>query len=156
MSGIPFFDTPRTLSGHFLDTPEPGARRGLQTPRQTLLRLPPGFRGHSWALRGHFGCEGPERLLCLVGEFSGVKVLRKVLKSCSQKGAFRRCLGLRQKTFPGRVRVNLPKMRATKIDARQITHLICARLQYDLYDFSRGCFGPPSCCFLYERPKSTP
>ena len=26
------------------------------------------------------------------------------------------------------------------IDKRQITHLICARLKYDLYDFFRGCF----------------
>ena len=24
---------------------------------------------------------------------------------------------------------------------RQIAHLICARLEYDLYDFFRGCFG---------------
>ena len=27
-----------------------------------------------------------------------------------------------------------------EIDERQITHLICARLEYDLYDFFRGCF----------------
>ena len=27
------------------------------------------------------------------------------------------------------------------ISERQITHLICARLKYDLYDFFRGCFG---------------
>ena len=27
------------------------------------------------------------------------------------------------------------------LDERQITHLICARLKYDLYDFFRGCFG---------------
>ena len=26
------------------------------------------------------------------------------------------------------------------VDERQITHLICARLKYDLYDFFRGCF----------------
>ena len=43
------FDTPGTLSGHFLDTPEPGARRAPETPRATLP--------------GHFGPEGPERLL---------------------------------------------------------------------------------------------
>ena len=43
------FDTPGTLSGHFLDTPEPGARRAPETPRGTLP--------------GHFGPEGPERLL---------------------------------------------------------------------------------------------
>ena len=35
-----------------------------------------------------------------------------------------------------------------KIDERQITHLICARLKYDLYDFFRGCFGPASFLFL--------
>ena len=28
-----------------------------------------------------------------------------------------------------------------KIDDRQITHLICARLKYDLYDFFRGVLG---------------
>ena len=27
------------------------------------------------------------------------------------------------------------------LDERQITHLICARIKYDLYDFFRGCFG---------------
>ena len=27
------------------------------------------------------------------------------------------------------------------LDERQITHLICARLKYDLYDFFRGFFG---------------
>ena len=27
-----------------------------------------------------------------------------------------------------------------RIDEGQITHLICARLKYDLYDFFRGCF----------------
>ena len=42
-------DTPGTLSGHFWDTPEPGAQRALETPRGTLP--------------GHFGPEGPERLL---------------------------------------------------------------------------------------------
>ena len=26
------------------------------------------------------------------------------------------------------------------LDEGQITHLICARLKYDLYDFFRGCF----------------
>ena len=31
-----------------------------------------------------------------------------------------------------------------KLDERQIAHLICARLKYDLYDFFRGCFGPAS------------
>ena len=45
--GVP--DTPGTLSGHFLDSPEPGARRAPETPRKTLP--------------GHFGPEGPERLL---------------------------------------------------------------------------------------------
>ena len=40
------FDTPGTLSGHFLDTPEPGARRagpGDTGPRRTLPRTPPVF-----------------------------------------------------------------------------------------------------------------
>ena len=30
---------------------------------------------------------------------------------------------------------------ARRLDERQITHLICARLKYDLYDFFGGCFG---------------
>ena len=34
------------------------------------------------------------------------------------------------------------------LDEHQITHLICARLKYDLYDFFRGCFGPASFLFL--------
>ena len=38
--------------------------------------------------------------------------------------------------------------RLSKLDDRQITHLICARLKYDLYDFFRGCFGPASSLFL--------
>ena len=34
-----------------------------------------------------------------------------------------------------------PETRAFKLDDRQITHLICARLKYDLYDFFRGYFN---------------
>ena len=34
------------------------------------------------------------------------------------------------------------------LDDRQITHLICARLKYDLYDFFWRCFGPASFLFL--------
>ena len=37
------WDTPRTLSGHFLDTPEPGAQRAPGTPLRTLTRTPPVF-----------------------------------------------------------------------------------------------------------------
>ena len=37
---------------------------------------------------------------------------------------------------------------ASTIDDRQITHLISARLKYDLYDLFRGCFGPASFLFL--------
>ena len=36
---------------------------------------------------------------------------------------------------------NISRNVLEKIDERQITHLICARLEYDLYDFFRGCFG---------------
>ena len=40
------------------------------------------------------------------------------------------------------------------VDERQITHLICVRLKHLLYDFFRGYFGPPSCCFSYiKNPK---
>ena len=37
--------------------------------------------------------------------------------------------------------------KSSSLDERQITHLICARLKYDLYDFFRGRFGPASCSF---------
>ena len=39
------------------------------------------------------------------------------------------------------------------MDERQITHLICARLKYDLYDFLRGCFGA---FYTRERTGSRP
>ena len=42
-------------------------------------------------------------------------------------------------------------------DEGQTTHLICARLKYDLYDFFKGCFGPASCSFSCRKgPKNTP
>ena len=41
------------------------------------------------------------------------------------------------------------------LDERQIAHLICARLKYDLYDFG-GCFGPASCSFSYIKGPKTP
>ena len=34
------------------------------------------------------------------------------------------------------------------VDERQITHLICARLKYDLYDFFRGVLGLLPVLFL--------
>ena len=43
-----------------------------------------------------------------------------------------------------------------KIDEGQITHLVCARLKDDLYDFFRGCFGPASCSFLVEKAQKHP
>ena len=55
--------------------------------------------------------------------------------------------------FPGRAARRLlsphflhPHLRQP--DSPKITHLICARLKYDLYDFLRGCFGPVSFLFL--------
>ena len=47
---------------------------------------------------------------------------------------------------PLRKLLTLPS-RSSSLDEGQITHLICARLKYDLYDFFRGCFGP----FLQEK-----
>ena len=38
-----------------------------------------------------------------------------------------------------------------ELDERQITHLICARLKYDLYDFFRGVFWGP----FYIQEKGT-
>ena len=37
-----------------------------------------------------------------------------------------------------------------------ITHLIFARLKYDLYDFFRGCLGPASCSFSCRKGPKTP
>ena len=41
-------------------------------------------------------------------------------------------------------------------DEGQITHLICAHLKYDLYDFFRGVLGPASCSFLLEKAPKHP
>ena len=46
--------------------------------------------------------------------------------------------------------------KAECFDERQITHLICARLKYDLFDFLRGCFGPASCSFSFRKGPKTP
>ena len=43
-----------------------------------------------------------------------------------------------------------------QLDERQITHLICAHLEYDLYDFFRGCFGPASFLFLVQKAQKHP
>ena len=44
-----------------------------------------------------------------------------------------------------------------KVDEGQITHLICARLKYDLYDFLGGVFGPFSTRKRTgSRPKTPP
>ena len=40
-------------------------------------------------------------------------------------------------------------LKKQKIDNRQMTHLICVGLKHSLYDFFRGCFGPPSCYFPF-------
>ena len=45
---------------------------------------------------------------------------------------------------------------SAKIDERQITHLICTLLKYDLYDFFRGVLGLLPVFFLYKRPQDTP
>ena len=38
--------------------------------------------------------------------------------------------------------VYVPFPAPSMLDERQIIHLICARLKYDLYDFFRGVLGP--------------
>ena len=43
-----------------------------------------------------------------------------------------------------------------QLDERQITHLICARLKYDLYDFFRAVWACFLLFFLYKRPQNTP
>ena len=43
-----------------------------------------------------------------------------------------------------------------RLDERQITHLICARLKYDLYDFLGGALGLLPFFFLYKRPNPPP
>ena len=42
------------------------------------------------------------------------------------------------------------------IDEGQITHLICARLKYDLYDFFRGVLGLLPVLFLVEKAQKHP
>ena len=42
------------------------------------------------------------------------------------------------------------------VDERQITHLICARLKYDLYDFFRGVLGLRLSFSCIKGPKKTP
>ena len=46
--------------------------------------------------------------------------------------------------------------RPKSLDELQITHLICARLKYDLYDFFRGCLGPFIYIYIYHRPLNGP
>ena len=64
------FETPGTLSGHFLDTPR---AQGPNGPRDTLWDTPsntPCFPGTlSGTLPGYFLPEGPERLLWQAGGF---------------------------------------------------------------------------------------
>ena len=40
--------------------------------------------------------------------------------------------------------------RSSRLDDRQITHLICARLKYDLYDFLGGVLGLLPVLFLEQ------
>ena len=42
------------------------------------------------------------------------------------------------------------------IDERQITHLICARLKYDLYDFFRAVWGLLPALFLVKKAPKHP
>ena len=59
-------------------------------------------------------------------------------RSAPQTLAFAFGLRLRSKTQRSKTRV---------LDERQITHLICARLKYDLYDLLGGVLGP----FIQEK-----
>ena len=43
-----------------------------------------------------------------------------------------------------------------QLDERQITHLICARLKYDLYDFFRSVLGLLPVLFLVEKAPKHP
>ena len=61
-----------------------------------------------------------------------------------------------QKVNVKKVYVPFSLARTLGFDEGQITHLICARLKYDLYDFSRGCFGPASCSFSCRKGPKTP
>ena len=64
--------TPGTLSGHFLDTPEPGAQRALGTPLRTRPRTPPFSGTPSGTLSGHFGGGGTPKVTFepLLGHFN--------------------------------------------------------------------------------------
>ena len=63
--------------------------------------------------------------------FCGLKLLRACLKASALTGYVGDAQGMHQ---------TLVQMRSDFFDEGQITHLICARLKYDLYDFFRGCF----------------
>ena len=52
------------------------------------------------------------------------------------------------KTPPARSPVQQMSCAIGTLDERQITHLICARLKYDLYDFFRGVLGLLPVLFL--------
>ena len=54
---------------------------------------------------------------------------------------------------PGTIPWNFCLSVFSLLDERQITHLICARLKYDLYDFFRRCFGA---FYTRERTGSRP
>ena len=47
-------------------------------------------------------------------------------------------------------------MKLTFFDKGQITHLICARLKSDLYDFLGGALGPLPVLFLVEKAQKHP
>ena len=44
----------------------------------------------------------------------------------------------------------------SRLDDRQIAHLVCVRLKHLLYDFFGCVLGPPSCCFSYIKGPKHP
>ena len=52
--------------------------------------------------------------------------------------------------------LNLPKFMTINVDERQITHLICARIKYDLYDFFTGVLGLLPVLFLVQKAPTPP
>ena len=61
-------------------------------------------------------------------------------KGAQREGRFRRLEGFLSKRPDQNPNNNTLSSEKVHFDEGQITHLICARLKYDLYDFFRGCF----------------
>ena len=84
---------------------------------------------------------GPKNAFRLAG------VLLAVLTSCAGEKKHAWCADLHLHIIGPLKILMLGHLAAPNLDERQITHLICARLKFDLYDFLGGVLGP----FIQEK-----